>query len=510
MTSQAAFLQAIREDPADDALRLIFADWLEDQGDLSLAARAEFLRVQVAHFRCERDPERRVTLRRRGEELLGQHRGAWLGPLAGLCHDVRFERGLAQITLDAARLLTPPLDGEAAELFDAAWVQTVRLEGAAVGMAELVEAPALEAITALDLDGNGLDDAALARLAASPRLGRLRHLDLANNNRLGNDGVRALASSPLLPRLAWLDLRNNRVGALGARALLRRAGPRLGWLDLHGNPYEAAAADLDTWRGLHERPWAGLGPPRLRNSVGLELVRIPAGTFRMGSDDEAHADEQPAHDVTLTRPFYLGVYAVTQGDYLRVLTDNPARFRPPRYTLAHPIECVSWDEAVVFCQRLSELPAEKAAGRVYRLPTEAEWEYACRADTTTAFCFGPALSSLQANFDGRHPSGGAAVGPMVDHTTAVGSYQPNAFGLYDVHGNVWEWCSDWYDPKYYAVSPATDPPGPRRGGRRVLRGGSWYLNGQHMRAAYRSNNVAPTTRDCYYGFRVAMDLVAER
>jgi formylglycine-generating enzyme required for sulfatase activity len=167
---------------------------------------------------------------------------------------------------------------------------------------------------------------------------------------------------------------------------------------------------------------------------------------------------------------------------------------------------VSWDDAVAFCARLSALPDEAQAGRVYRLPCEAEWEYACRAGTTTPFSFGASLGTAQACFDGQHPYGEVARGPAALRTARVGSFAPNLFGLYDLHGNVWEWCSDWFDAAYYQHAPRQDPPGPAEGVYRVLRGGSWRNQGVTCRAAYR-NALAPNQRQPFIGFRVAMTIV---
>jgi formylglycine-generating enzyme required for sulfatase activity len=246
----------------------------------------------------------------------------------------------------------------------------------------------------------------------------------------------------------------------------------------------------------------------LSNTIGLKLVLIPAGTFRMGAPpDEAgrRENEDPWHEVTLTRPFYLGVYPVTQGQYERVMQQNPSRHTPAAGGGPdHPVENVTWLDAAEFCRRLSELAAEQEAGRAYRLPTEAEWEHACRAGTTTAFCFGPALSSAQANFDGRFPSAGADVGRFAGKTTKGGAYPPNNFGLCDMHGNVWEWCADWLDSLYYGKSPRRDPPGPAEGRFRVLRGGSWRNHAVTCRAAYR-NGLAPGVRDGAVGFRVVLE-----
>jgi len=251
------------------------------------------------------------------------------------------------------------------------------------------------------------------------------------------------------------------------------------------------------------------------SSIGMRLARIPAGEFLMGSDSsdpDAREDEKPQHRVRITRPFYLGVYEVTQEEYQKVMGSNRCFFSPAGpgkdkvaglNTARLPAEQVRWLDAVAFCRKLSELPAERLAGRVYRLPTEAEWEYACRAGTTTPFHFGDSLSSLQANFNGNHPYGKAAKGPFLVRTTAVGSYAPNAWGLYDMHGNVWEWCADWYGRTYYHESPTDDPAGPATGSTRVIRGGEWYGDARDCRSAFR---YADLPEGIFYvmGFRVVM------
>jgi formylglycine-generating enzyme required for sulfatase activity/outer membrane protein assembly factor BamB len=249
----------------------------------------------------------------------------------------------------------------------------------------------------------------------------------------------------------------------------------------------------------------------------MKLALIPAGEFLMGSPDadhDAQPDEKPRHRVRITRLFYLGVYEVTQEEYERVMGANPSFFSRTgpgkdkmagRDTRRFPVEQVRWHDAVAFCRKLSALPAERRAGRLYRLPTEAEWEYACRAGTRTAFHHGDALSSRQANFDGRHPFGGAPRGPFLARTAEVGSYAPNAFGLFDMHGNVWEWCADWYGAGYYKVSPADDPPGPKTGSMRVIRGGEWYGDGRDCRSAFRYAEI-PSGVFYVMGFRVAMTM----
>jgi formylglycine-generating enzyme required for sulfatase activity len=244
------------------------------------------------------------------------------------------------------------------------------------------------------------------------------------------------------------------------------------------------------------------------NSVGMKLARVPAGRFLMGAaagEQEARDDERPQHAVEITRPFYLGAYPVTQAQYEKVMGTNPSRFKPGTDgldTKDFPVETVSWLAARDFCAKLSALPAEQAAGRVYRLPTEAEWEYACRAGTTTPFHVGKALASTQANFDGASPYGGAAKGPRLNRPAKVGSYRPNAWGLYDMHGNVWQWCEDRYDAGYYGRSPKQDPRGADVGTSHVMRGGSFLCPGDQCRAAYRISNP-PGSTYADGGFRVA-------
>ena len=220
-------------------------------------------------------------------------------------------------------------------------------------------------------------------------------------------------------------------------------------------------------------------PEEFTNSVGMKLKLIPAGEFLMGSpedEEDRGNDEGPRHRVRITRPFYLGVYEVTQSEYEQVMGEDPSRFKGPK----RPVENVSWDDAVEFCRRLSE-----KEGKRYRLPTEAEWEYACRAGTTTPFNFGSILNGEQANCDGNYPYGTEEKGPYKKETTEVGTYRANAWGLYDMHGNAWEWCQDWYDSSYYANSPENDPTGPTSGSTRVNRGGSWCSCPGDCRSAFR-------------------------
>jgi formylglycine-generating enzyme required for sulfatase activity len=237
----------------------------------------------------------------------------------------------------------------------------------------------------------------------------------------------------------------------------------------------------------------------ITNSIGMKLVLIPAGKFQMGSPEteEGRESKELQHEVTITRPFYLGVYEVTQREWETVVQKkaNTSKFNSNRGgSLDHPAENMNWRQAVDYCKKLSALPAEKEAGRTYRLPTEAEWEYACRAGTTTPVHYGKSLSSKEANFNGNFPYGGAEKGDYLRKTEKVGSHAPNAWGLYDMHGNVAEWCSDYYDPKYYSTGPKEDPKGPAKGVfptdyendfYRVVRGGCWVDEAVACRSAYR-------------------------
>jgi formylglycine-generating enzyme required for sulfatase activity len=235
----------------------------------------------------------------------------------------------------------------------------------------------------------------------------------------------------------------------------------------------------------------------ITNSIGMKLVLIPAGEFLMGSPDsdkDAEVDEKPQHRVWITRLFYLGATAVTQSQYRAATSMTPSYFKESNDL---PVEQISWEDAMAFCARLNELEKGKLLGaNSYRLPTEAEWEYACRAGSQWRFGFGDAYASL-GNYAWFEDN-------SVGKTHPVGRKRANAWGLHDMHGNVWEWCWDAYDGQYYASSPADDPRGPDFTGAqdRVVRGGSWSLNPGSCRAAKRYPG-APGDRDFNLGFRVA-------
>jgi formylglycine-generating enzyme required for sulfatase activity len=298
------------------------------------------------------------------------------------------------------------------------------------------------------------------------------------------------------------------------------------------------------------------GTKQITNSIGMKLVLIPAGEFKMGSGESAEdtaaffnkpygkhlvqadwfKDEHPQHRVRITKPFYLGTYHVTRGQFRQFVADTSYKtdaekgekpggygWNPDKKAFdfnekyswrnagfeqsdEHPVVMVSWNDAVAFCEWLS-----RKEGKTYRLPTEAEWEYACRAGTTTRY------------YSGDDPETLAKVGNVADatakakfpdwtwtitasdgyvFTAPVGKFKPNAYGLYDMHGNAWQWCADRYGAEYYAKSPIDDPTGPDSGDDRVLRGGSWFRGPDDTRSAKRDGST-PGDRVTSAGFRVA-------
>jgi len=328
----------------------------------------------------------------------------------------------------------------------------------------------------------GASDDAVALLGRMPRLERV----FVSGEEVTDTGIEHLAG---LRKLKTVGLSGTSVGDEGVRHLENLEELQQLYLthtqvtDQGVRQLESTLPNCKVWR-LQEQT----------NSIGMRFVLIPAGEFMMGSPDsdlEAGANERPQHRVRITKPFYLGVHEVTQEQYAAVMGVCPWKGKlrgneGPDY----PATMVSWEDAVAFCENLSA-----SEGCTYRLPTEAEWEYACRAGSTTRFCFGddPLASGNYAWYD-EWPAGQFA--------HRVGRKKPNGWGLYEMHGNMWEWCADWYDRDYYANSPTVDPTGPSTGGNRVLRGGTWRGYARPARSANRSRG-GPDSRVGSIGFRCA-------
>jgi len=313
------------------------------------------------------------------------------------------------------------------------------------------------------------------------------------------------------------------------------------------------SADDSGWR--IENPCASAAPQRLlTNSIGMTMSLIPAGEFMMGNrhreeqerelyskydpsvTSDSFRDEYPCHRVRITKPFYMGRFHVTVGQFRRFVDEsgyktesernNRGSFgfdgkswkEKPEYTWRipgfaqgddHPVVAISWNDAMAFCQWLG-----RKEGDIYRLPTEAEWEYACRAGTTTRYSCGDDPENLvqvsnvgDASAKAKFPNATSTIhaGDGYVFTSPVGSFRPNAFGIYDMHGNAWQWCADRYGRQYYGLSPADDPPGPSTGELRVTRGGSWYLGPVSARSSKRYGG-APDARYGDQGFRVVKSL----
>lgn len=261
-----------------------------------------------------------------------------------------------------------------------------------------------------------------------------------------------------------------------------------------------------------------LGSSRYYRTISLvpsNMVWVSAGSYTMGSptNEVQRNTNELQHLVTLTKGFYIGKYLVTQGSYRSLMNTNPSYFNTNNsftLDLTRPVEQVTWFDASNYCFQLTQ--QERNGGRIftnwaYRLPTESEWEYACRAGTTNAFCYGNDLHSGMANFDGEYEyiSGTGTVfnasGIVLNRTSSVGSYQPNNWGLFDTVGNVWEWCQDWFTN--YPAGPVTDPLGPLSGTARVFRGGALNATGRSCRSAFR-NSYNPSSGFNTVGFRVVL------
>ena len=244
------------------------------------------------------------------------------------------------------------------------------------------------------------------------------------------------------------------------------------------------------------------------NSIGMDFMRVEAGTFLMGApadDSQADEDERPQHPVTIEQAFFMGQHEVTQQQYQRVMGENPSWFRrggggheqvKTIDTKQLPVDMVSWYDAVKFCERLGQLTEETKTKRRYRLPTEIEWEFACRAGTKTRFAWGDNLTAEHAHV--RFDAQGAR------RTLPIGSFAPNAWGLFDMHGNVWEWCADEYRYQAYQSSTEQQTPLADASAPKVIRGGDWQSTANSARSANRDFTRA-TRRDLGNGFRVVLE-----
>ncbi|ABG53529.1 protein of unknown function DUF323 [Trichodesmium erythraeum IMS101] len=241
----------------------------------------------------------------------------------------------------------------------------------------------------------------------------------------------------------------------------------------------------------------------LGNDIKLEIVYTPGGSFIMGSpEDEAkrNRSEGPQHQVTL-QPFYMSKYPITQNQYQAIMGNNPSKFKGAN----RPVEKVNWYHATEFCQKLSE-----KTGKNYRLPSESQWEYACRAGTTTPFYFGETITSELVNYNSNYTYSNAPKGKHPEETTNVGIYPPNTFGLYDMHGNVWEWCQDVLHNNYEGAP--TDGSARETGNDNFspLRGGSWNFYPHHCRSASRINDYKRSFYKHFIGFRVVWNAGMEK
>ena len=259
-----------------------------------------------------------------------------------------------------------------------------------------------------------------------------------------------------------------------------------------------ATGTVRTTRSGIEMVWLGRGEYIMGSSESeIDAAWAACKTYAPDCKRDQFSDEAPAHRVTIRNGFWLGKYEVTQGQWRAVMGNNPSKFKDCGDEC--PVDSVTWEAAQTFIARLNA----KNDGYEYRLPSESEWEYAARAGTTTPFAFGRSLNALQANFDGNYPYGGASKGDYLGKTAPVGMYDPNNFGLYDMHGNVWEWVQD-YGSVSHTYSPTDGSPNldPSGSAVRILRGGSWYSTAVFLRSTARLRNV-PTYVSEYVGFRVA-------
>ena len=266
----------------------------------------------------------------------------------------------------------------------------------------------------------------------------------------------------------------------------------LGFID-HGNPPSPFPPE---WASSWGQDQYGIWAAFQIDGVEQMMRWIRPGVFMMGSpeDEPEREDDEKQHEVTLTKGFWLADTACTQEFWEKVMGENPSDFKGDDEL---PVENVSWNDCQEFLQALSK----RFKGLNFRLPTEAEWEYACRAGTQTPFSFGDNITTDQVNYSGEYPYNGAPKGEYRDKALPVKDLPCNQWGLYQMHGNIWEWCADWFGE--YPIGSVEDPGGPTKGEYRVLRGGSWIYDGRNVRSAYRFR-IFPVSRDWFYGFRFSL------
>lgn len=259
--------------------------------------------------------------------------------------------------------------------------------------------------------------------------------------------------------------------------------------------------------------WANYHSVRMEESIDLgkrirlEFMLVPPGSFWMGSSESERSrgpDEGPLHLVSINRPYFISKFPITQREYMLVMGANPSKFKDQPFANQFPVEGVSWHEAIAFCKRLASRTLPPGFAQV-TLPTEAQWEYACRGGTRTVFHFGDQLNGWEANCNGSHPYGTKLDGPYVGAPSPVGLYPANRLGLFDMHGNVLEWCLDGWDEQAYSRHPKNDPFIGWTTNRRCVRGGSWYSLPRYCRAATRGGADADDRRN-QIGFRVVLCL----
>jgi serine/threonine-protein kinase len=374
--------------------------------------------------------------------------------------------------------------------------------------------------------GIGLGLLAVVGMIAWAVIVRVRHPDGSETMIKGPDGTKIEVNGKDVtpkeenekPSVAKANVSPRLPGEWQALRVPSFIGPDGKWKLPPGAPPPAVAPFDATKAKEHQAAWAKyLGVPvAVTNSIGMKLVLIPPGEFEMGSphelideelktaskDDKWYLDrlpsEGPRHHVRITRPFYLGMYPVTQEEYQKAMGASPSEFSATGKSKDHvagqetkrfPVEMVSWQDTDEFCSRLSELSEEKSAGARYRLPSEAQWEYACRAGSTGRWFFSPASDEKKAA-ENLLPDYAWFSNNSGGRPHAVGGRQASPWGLYDIYGNVWQWCQDWYGKDYYGKSPVDDPAGPTGGSDRVNRGGSWFGPAWHCRSADRDNRVS--------------------